>query len=270
MAEATITVTGTNDAPVITGGTTTGDFTPGGQQGGGGGEGGVAVVAAAAAAGPVGGNALVNGLGGSAGFGEQSLAANDDGSTGAIDITSVFGAQGLNFFGHYYTSIYINNNGNITFNSPTGQFTPSQITAGAGNPIIAPFWADVDTRGSHVNAPTPGGNSTGSNLVYWDFDTVNGVFTVTWDDVGFFSQNTNHLNAFQLQLIDRGNGDFDIVFRYEDVTWTTGQASGGDNDGLGGSIARAGYSAGDGVHYFELPQSGNQAGMLSLEATTGN
>jgi VCBS repeat-containing protein len=270
-AEATITVTGTNDAPVITGGTTTGSFTPGGQQGGGGGEGGGAVVAAAAAAaGPVGGNALVNGLGGSAGFGEQSLAANDDGSTGAIDITSVFGAQGLNFFGHYYTSIYINNNGNITFNSPTGQFTPSQITAGAGNPIIAPFWADVDTRGSHANTPTPGGNSTGSNLVYWDFDTVNGVFTVTWDDVGFYSGHTNHLNAFQLQLINRGNGDFDIVFRYEDINWTTGQASGGDNDGLGGSIARAGYSAGDGLHYFELPQSGNQAGMLALEATTGN
>jgi VCBS repeat-containing protein len=269
-AEATITVTGTNDVPVITGGTTTGDFTPGGQQGGGGGEGGAAVAAAAAAAGSVTDNTLVNGLGGSAGFGEQSLAANDDGSTGAIDITSVFGAQGINFFGHYYTSIYINNNGNITFNSPTGQFTPSQITAGAGNPIIAPFWADVDTRGSHSNTPTPGGNSTGSNLVYWDFDTVNGVFTVTWDDVGFYSGHTNHLNAFQLQLINRGNGDFDIVFRYEDVTWTTGQASGGDNDGLGGSIARAGYSAGDGVHYFELPQSGDQVGMLALEATTGN
>ena len=34
--------------------------------------------------------------------------------------------------------------------------------------------------------------------------------------------------------------------------------------------ARAGYSAGDGVHYFELSQSGNQAQMLALESTTGN
>ena len=71
MAEATVTVTGTNDVPVITSATTTGEFTPGDLQGGGGGggggEGGVA-------AGPIGGNSLVNGLGGSAGFGEQVLA----------------------------------------------------------------------------------------------------------------------------------------------------------------------------------------------------
>ena len=33
-------------------------------------------------------------------------------------------------------------------------------------------------------------------------------------------------------------------------------------------MARAGYSAGDGVNYFELPQSGNQAAMLDLENST--
>jgi hypothetical protein len=92
------------------------------------------------------GNVLVNGLGGPAGFGANALAVGDDNSSSAIDITSVFGPQGINFFGHNYTSLYINNNGNITFAAPTGQFTPSQITAGANNPIIAPFWADVDTR----------------------------------------------------------------------------------------------------------------------------
>ena len=90
---------------------------------------------------------LVNGLGGSAGFGENALVVGDDNSSSAINITSVFGSQGLNFFGHDYTSIYINNNGNITFAGPSSTFTPSQITAGANNPIIAAFWADVDTRG---------------------------------------------------------------------------------------------------------------------------
>ena len=81
------------------------------------------------------------------------------------------------------------------------------------NPIIAPFWADVDTRGGPGTA-TLGGNSTGSNLVYESFDTTNDVLTVTWDDVEYYAEHTNLLDAFQLQLISLGNGDFDIVFRY--------------------------------------------------------
>src|SRR5262249_34555529 len=89
-----------------------------------------------------GGNRLGTGRGGRGGFGEGVLPANDDGSTGFIDVTSVF-AQGLNFFGQTYTGFYINNNGNITFNSPLGEFTPFALTGNTGQPIIAPFFADV-------------------------------------------------------------------------------------------------------------------------------
>jgi hypothetical protein len=35
-------------------------------------------------------------------------------------------------------------------------------------------------------------------------------------------------------------------------------------------VARAGYSAGDGSHYFEIPQSGIQSALLSLSSTQGN
>ena len=213
------------------------------------------------------GNVLVNGLGGAAGFGVNALAVGDDNSSNAIDITSVFGPQGLNFFGHNYTSLYINNNGNITFAGPTSQFTPSQITAGANNPIIAPFWADVDTRGGPGTAT--GGSSTGSNRVYYNLDSTDGVLTVTWDDVGYYGAHNDRLDAFQVQLISLGSGNFDIIYRYQNVSWTTGDASGGSG-GLGGQVARAGYSAGDGVHYFELPSSGNQAEMLALPNTQGD
>jgi hypothetical protein len=207
---------------------------------------------------------LINALGGSAGFGEEALVRQDDAPSSNVVITGVFGPTGLNFFGHNYTSVFVNNNGNITFAGPSSTFTPGVITAGTGNPIIAPFWADVDTRVSGPLAPTPGGNSTGSNLVYWDLDQVNGVLTVTWDDVGYFGNHVDKLNAFQLQLINQGNGDFDIIFRYEAVNWTTGDASGGVG-GLGGTPARAGYNAGNGLHSFELPQSGNQAQMLGID-----
>ncbi|HEV7438980.1 MAG TPA: nidogen-like domain-containing protein, partial [Methylobacterium sp.] len=208
------------------------------------------------------GNSLVAGLGGAAGFGEASLGPNDDESTGAIDIRDLFGPQGLNF-NRSYTSLYVNNNGNITFDGPLEAFRPSSIGGGSPNPIIAPFWADVDTSTGSQTVPTPGGRSTGSNRVHIDKDAANGVITVTWDDVGYFSNHTDRLNAFQLQLIDLGNGNFDIVYRYEAVNWTLGDYSGGLH-------ARAGYSAGNGTGYYELPQSGSSAGMLALPATPGN
>jgi hypothetical protein len=213
---------------------------------------------------------LIDGLGGASGFGENNLGRIDDSPSTFINIDPVFDAAGLNFFGQTFHSLYINNNGNITFNGAVSTFTPTAITGNTGNRIIAPFWADVDTRGTVGLEATPGGHSTGSNLAWYDLDPDNHVLTVTWDDVGYYNSHTEHLNAFQLQLIGLGGGDFDIVFRYEAVNWTTGTASGGSNDGLGGTVAHAGYSSGDGVNFFELPQSGNQNSMLALESATGN
>ncbi|MFZ5790146.1 MAG: nidogen-like domain-containing protein [Pseudomonadota bacterium] len=213
-----------------------------------------------------GGNALIDGLGGPAGFGEGVLGANDDGSTGFIDVTSVF-PDGMNFFGTTYTGFYINNNGNITFAAPLGTYTPFALTGATSNPMIAPYFADVDTRGAHGLTPTPGGNSTGSNLVYYDLDPATGTITITWDDVGYYGAHTDKLNAFQLVIYDTGNGNFDFEFRYENIDWTTGDASGGSG-GLGGVVARAGWNSGDGTHFFELPQSGIQNEMLSLETSS--
>lgn len=195
---------------------------------------------------------LVTGLGGTLGFGEQVFFRNDDSSLGPIDITSVFGAAGLDFFGNTYSSLFINNNGNITFNSAFGGYTPSSINAGIGNPLIAAFWTDIDTRNA-AGQTSPGGTSQGTNQVYYDLDTVNGVLTITWDDVGQYSNGTVP-NAFQIQLISRGDGDFDIIYRYESVNW--------------GGNARAGYNSGTGTS-FEFAESGTGA-MLDLENAIGN
>jgi hypothetical protein len=83
---------------------------------------------AAIAAPPVTGNGtLVGGLGGTAGYGEIELPRNDDGFA-SQSITSVF-ASGLNFYGTTYNSLFVNTNGNFTFASGNGTFTPFQITA---------------------------------------------------------------------------------------------------------------------------------------------
>lgn len=208
---------------------------------------------------------LQNGLGGPADFGVDYLDRNDDGSTGLIALGSVF-ASGLNFYGTTYTGAYFNNNGNITFGSALGTYTPYSLVGATGNPIIAAYFGDVDTRGGVVT-PTPGGTSTGSNLLWYNLDTTNKVLTLSWDDVGYYGSHTDKLNAFQLALIDRslGNnpGDFDIKFTYEALQWTTGDASGGSG-GLGGVVSRAGWNSGNGTDYAELSQSGDQSAMLGL------
>ena len=190
-------------------------------------------------------------------FGANVLQRNDDQSSPFIDLSSIF-ENGLNFDGNHFTGIYVNTNGNVTFEGPVSQFTPDVIGDGSQT-IIAPFWGDVDTR-----LPDEGGNGN----IYWDFNTERDSFVVTWDDVGYYNRHVDKRNTFQLELADVGDGNFEIIFRYVDFNWTTGDASGGSN-GFGGQVARAGFSSGNGF-YFELPGSGNGTSVLNWEMTPGN
>jgi hypothetical protein len=98
------------------------------------------------------------------------------------------------------------------------------------------------------------------------------TLVVTWNEVGFFSQNSSVTNTFQLVLIDRedtGTGNFDVEFRYDDISWTTGSASGGDANGLGGIPAQAGYDAGDGVNFFTVPGS-RTAEIADIDTSPSN
>ena len=250
----TITIEGSNDTPVITAEDLSGSifFLPSNN---------TSEVSPVGAAYLAAGSDLVNTLGGNKGFGENTLGANDDGSSARIDLTGIFGESGINFFGENYTSLYVNNNGNLSLNGSLSSFSPTPINPSEA--LIAPFWGDVDTRGG-TSTSTPGGNSMGSNLVYWDIDETNGVFTATWDDVGYYSQNDSLPNAYQVQLIDQGNGNFNIIYRYENINYSGGGAANASG------AARAGYSSGNGIDAYEMPGSGNQTPMSTLDSTLGN
>lgn len=191
------------------------------------------------------------------GFDFNTLGATDDGSSGAVSLP--FSA---NFFGQTFNSVYVNNNGNITFDSPLSSFTPFGLTS-TQTAIIAPFFADVDTRG------------TGSGVVTYGTGTVDGhaAFGVDYPNVGYYSSGTDKLNNFQVVLIDRsdtGTGNFDIEYNYNQIQWETGNASGG-TDGLGGDSARVGYSngTGDPGTSFELAGSGVNGAFLDSNTSTG-
>ncbi len=177
----------------------------------------------------------------------NTLEANDDGSTSAVNL-GIDGEGGVNFFGQNFTQIYVNNNGNLTFESPFGTFTPRGLATGVGRPIIAPFFADVYTEGD-------------SGLVMYGNAVINDVnaFVANYVNVCYFSACDKH-NSFQVVLYDRSNtgaGNFDIEFNYDQVQWETGSDSGG-RDGLGGTSAAVGYSnglSGDANVYYQLPGS---------------
>ena len=202
------------------------------------------IVALARPAHAGGGASLISDLGGPAGFGTGFLDYNDDSSSSAIDVSHAF-PRGLRYFGGTYHSIYVNNNGNITFRGAVGQFTPTAFPI-ADQPMIAPFWADVDTRG---------GGRPGRNGVYWD--VREGQVTVTWHNVGYFSSHNDLENSFQIVLRggpDMDDGQFEVEFRYARCQWVTGDASGGSG-GHGGTPAQAGFDGGNHRDSRVLPGS---------------
>jgi MYXO-CTERM domain-containing protein len=157
-----------------------------------------------------------------------------------------------------FDSLYVNNNGNVSFGGPNGTFTPEAFPV-SDLRMIAPWWGDVDTQGM-LRPPARNG-------VYWS--VTPGQFVATWHNVGYYPANDSRWNDFQLILTAAGPGagDFDVEFRYNRCDWTTGNASGGSG-GLGGTPAQAGFDAGNLRDYVSLPGSLTMA-VLNL-CTTSN
>lgn len=184
------------------------------------------------------------------GFNSTQMRRDDDFFDGPVAL-----GFAANYFGNTYASTYVSNNGYLTFGSGSSAFSPIGLGSGySGPPIIAPFYADVDTR-NLGSAQAAYGNGT--------FDG-HAAFGATWNGVGYFSSRADKLNAFQVLLVDRtdtGLGNFDIVFNYDYINWETGNFDGGVN-GLGGNSASVGYNAGQNTGsgspsgtYFQFPGS---------------
>jgi hypothetical protein len=174
----------------------------------------------------------------------------------------------VNFFGTEYNSVYVNNNGNLTFDAPLSTFTPFGLES-TNSVIIAPFFADVDTR-------------VGNNVEFGT-GTLGGhkVFVANWPSVGCFDENDSVTDDFQVILIDRSDrdtgalgDDFDIEFNYNSIQWDAGQASGGDancQNAADANSAAVGFSNGTSTpgDSFELPGSQTSGAFLDSNTSTG-
>jgi len=175
------------------------------------------------------GQVVVTTGGGNANNAGNPTGRNDDGFSGPIAL----GYTLQNFFGADYSSIFINNNGNVTFNGGLAVYTP-EGPQGAAQPVIAPFFADVDTRGAN------------SGVVHVNRSIANETI-ITWDHVGYYGSTDNKFDTFQL-VIRGANfatpaGEGQIGFFYGDMNWETGNASEGTG-GFGGHPAAVGFGDG--------------------------
>ena len=219
---------------------------------------------------------LISGFGGTVDYGSECLSPNDDGSSAQIDVSSAF-PNGLLFFGTVHTNAYINTNGNITFSGSVPTYTPNAFPV-ANQPMIAPYWGDVDIRytggscvgsvGLTCNPCTPCHNPT-ENGVWWYLEP--GRMVVTWDRVGYYNCHIDKRMSFQLILTEAGcggSGDFDVEFRYNLCGWETGDMSGGSG-GFGGTEAQAGFDAGNLTDFVAIPGS-LDAGIAAALCTGSN
>ncbi|XP_066494913.1 sushi, nidogen and EGF-like domain-containing protein 1 [Tiliqua scincoides] len=183
---------------------------------------------------------------------------SDDGTSPEISISVPF-----TFYGRPYKSLYVNNNGVVSFGVNVSQYTPDPFPLDGGTPFVAPYWADVN-------------NVLGGN-VYWrqtqDQQTLSRctadinqyfpeipftaiwAFVATWDRVAYFGTASKKVNTFQAVLTTDATISF-IILNYANIEWTTGIASGGNaKTGLGGIPAQAGFDSGDKKNYYNIPGS---------------
>lgn len=105
------------------------------------------------------------------------------------------------FYGTSQTSIFMNDNGNLTFGTGDTDFSATEAEMLANQPRIAPCWGDFDS-------------GSGGNLT---FGESSGVFSATWANVPMFASNDQ--NTFCASL-DSATGV--ITLTYQQVPLTIG------------------------------------------------
>lgn len=199
----------------------------------------------------------------------------DDGGSDKIKLKRTF-----KFFGKNYTSVYVNNNGILTFENKIDEYKPQSFPSKENRSIIAPFWADVNTE--HVGGSVwfretfeqdlldRASAEIRSYFLQQRRFTATWMFIATWYNVGYYGASRdgkNKRNTFQAVLITNEIHSF-VIFNYKKIQWTTGSNSGGNTvTGLGGHSAQAGFNAGDLVHYYSIEGAQTPA-VINLTLTS--
>ncbi|RWS25534.1 nidogen-1-like protein, partial [Leptotrombidium deliense] len=148
----------------------------------------------------------------------------------------------------------VNTNGILSFITELPSYfgTPFPLTY----PIIAPFYADVDTRKTGTeNQLLERASQTIRNFFSKGQNfRARSLFIATWDKVSHFNQGRERKNTFQVVVASDGSSSY-VFFLYPEngIQWIRGD---GKVPHMPDARAQAGFMSGDGRMYI-LPGSGS-------------
>ncbi|XP_033376392.1 LOW QUALITY PROTEIN: alpha-tectorin-like [Parus major] len=174
---------------------------------------------------------------------DESNPKHDDGTS---EITP---SVPFTFYGKTYQTVFVNNNGVISFDEPIKQYTPDPFPLVDGHPFMAPYWADVEnvwTRGDIFYHQTT--DAVLLEDISQDISqyfpkspfTTTWALVATWDPMAYYGSTSEKGNTFQA-VLTTDSKMFYTTLNYWDIQWTTWAASNGDAEtGLGGTPAHVG------------------------------
>ena len=102
---------------------------------------------------------------------------------------------------HFY--VQVNTNGVISIDSLFTSYSPSPLPLSGSDKIIAPYWGDVDTRGTGQIFYRQTTNTSLLDRVSRQLQTtfplslnvtITNLFIATWDAVGYYDMQTDKVN----------------------------------------------------------------------------
>nr|XP_040583540.1 nidogen-like [Lepeophtheirus salmonis] len=189
-------------------------------------------------------------------YGDQSLPKDvEDISSPELELD-----VNVKFFGREYGSIFVNENGLVSFLTEIPVFFNLQFPM--EYPLIAALYSDVDTR-------APNGGTVWFRKTHEQrlLDDIGGrisikfggrfrpreLFVTTWDHVGCFDSQSDELNTYQIVIASDENDSYVLLLYPENgIQWVKGK---GKTQGVPDATAQAGIISGEG-QYVEMPFSG--------------
>ncbi|WP_371158133.1 nidogen-like domain-containing protein [Jannaschia sp. 2305UL9-9] len=141
-------------------------------------------------------------------FGDGEVhTVGDDRISGPYDMTGIF-EDGFLLGDRVIEDLYVGTNGGVRFANGSSFFSP-----GFSNDFtIVPLDRDLIT-GRDFPAEGQG--------IFIDMNEERDSIVVTWNEVGYFYQPGAGRATFQMEILDLGDGDAEVVFRYNDLNFDT-------------------------------------------------
>ena len=108
----------------------------------------------------------------------------------------------------------VNDNGVISFYSQYNKYIPVSFPLYGSDRIIAPYWSDVDTRGSGIiyyrQTSDPNLLDRATSEIRQKFSmsenmTVTNLLIATWNNVGYYNQNSDKVCMYTHKCTDLFN-----------------------------------------------------------------